>query len=45
MGGQDSNVGIAAHYVLHGLESNPGGDNISSKPSRPAPGSTQLSVQ
>jgi hypothetical protein len=45
MGGQDSSVGTAAHYELHGLESNPGGDNIYSKPSRPAPGSTQLSVQ
>ena len=45
MGGQDSNIGIAAHYVLHGLDSNPGGDNISSTSSRPALGSTQLSVQ
>jgi len=45
MGGQDSNVSTAAHYGLQGLESNPGGDNIFFKPLRPAPGSTQLSVQ
>ena len=45
MGGQDSNISIAAHYGLHSLESHPGGDHIFPKPCRPAPGSNQLSVQ
>ena len=42
--GPGSSVGIATDYGLDGPGSNPGGDEIF-RPSRPALGPTQLSVQ
>jgi len=42
--GSGSSVGIATDYGLDGPGSNPGGDEIF-RPSRPALGSTQPSVQ
>jgi len=44
-GGSRSSVGIGTDYGLDGPGSNPGGDEIFFRPSRPALGPTQLSVK